>query len=216
VSNHRARHMKLGLALLTVTLIVATGMPAQAQGRMPPIPADKMTPEQQKAAAEFMKTRDTKTLPGPFIALLRSPNFLNLASNMGIWTRQTSLPPRLMEFVVIITSREITQPFEWRGHAASAVRGGLNQDIVAAVADGRRPLRMAEDEEIVYNFTTELLKNKGVSDVTYTRTVSKFGEQGVIDIIGISGYYNLIGLVLNVAHTPGGEGAEPALAPFPR
>ena len=216
MSNQHAGNMKLGLGLLTVALIVATCMPAQAQGRMPPIPAEKMTPEQQRAAAEFMKTRDTKTLPGPFIALLRSPNFLNLASNMGIWTRKTSLPPRLMEFVVIMTCREITNTFEWRGHAANAVKGGLSQEIVNAVADGRRPPRMAEDEDIGYNFTTELLKNKGVSDATYARTVSKFGEEGVIDIIGISGYYNLIGLAMNVAHTPGGEGSEPALAPFPR
>ena len=123
---------------------------------------------------------------------------------------------RLMEFVVIITCREVTNFFEWRGHAASAIKGGLSQEIVAAVADGRRPLRMAEDEDIVYNFTTELLKNKGVSDATYARTVAKFGEEGVIDIIGISGYYNLIGLAMNVAHTPGGEGAEPALVPLPR
>lgn len=216
MTNQHAGSMKFGLSLLTLVLIFGTCMPAQAQGRMPPIPPDKMTPEQQRAAAEFMKTRDAKALPGPFIALLRSPNLLNLASNMGIWTRKTSLPPRLFEFVVIITSRELTQNFEWRGHSASALKGGLSQEIVAAVADGRRPLRMAEDEEIVYDFTTELLKNKGVSDPTYARTVSKFGEEGVIDIIGISGYYNLIGLVLNVAHTPLGEGAEPGLKPFPR
>lgn len=216
MTHQHAGIMKFGLGILTLVLIVGTGTPAQAQGRMPPIPPDKMTPEQRAAAEEFMKTRNSKALPGPFIALLRSPNFINLASNMGIWTRQTSLPPRLFEFVVIITSRELTQNFEWRGHAASALTGGLTRDIVDAVADGRRPLRMAEDEEIVYDFTTELLKNKGVSDATYARTVAKFGERGVIDIIGISGYYNLIGLVLNVAHTPLGEGAEPGLKPFPR
>lgn len=215
MTNHLARTLTLGLGVFA--LLLTLGAAAEAQGRMPPIPPEKMTPEQRAAAAEFMKTRDSKALPGPFIALLRSPNLINLASEMGIWTRQTSLPPRLFEFVVIITSRELSQNFEWRGHAASALKGGLSQDIVAAVADGRRPLRMAEDEEIVYDFTTELLKNKGVSDPTYARTVAKFGERGVIDMIGISGYYNLIGLVLNVAHTPVGEdGAVPSLEPFPR
>lgn len=204
------------MGALTFILLAATAVSAQDQGRMPRIPPEKMTPEQQKAAAEFMETRQTKTLNGPFIALLRSPDLINLASEIGLWTRKTTLPPRLFEFVVLITARDWTQNFEWNGHSAAALKGGLSKDIVQAVADGRRPLRMAEDEAIVYDFTTELLNNRGVSDDTYARALAKFGEQGIIDMTGISGYYTMIAMVLNVARTPLNEGVTPGLRHLPR
>jgi len=217
VSLHRRRMtFGAGAVALALALLVGTSATAQAQARMPRIPPEKMTPEQQKAAAEFMETRETKTINGPFIALLRSPNLINLASEIGLWTRQTSLPPRLFEFVVLITAREWTQNFEWNGHSASALKGGLSQDIVHAVADGRRPLQMAEDETIVYDFTTELLKNRSVSDDTYARALAKFGERGIIDMTGISGYYTMIAMVLNVARTPLNEGVTPGLRHLPR
>jgi 4-carboxymuconolactone decarboxylase len=216
VTHQRSGRMPFRLGILALVLLVGTCLEAQAQGRMPPIPADKLTPEQQKAAAEFMETRRTKTLNGPFVALLRSPNLINLASEIGLWTRQTTLPPRLFEFVVLITARDWTQNFEWNGHSAAALKGGLAQDIVDAIAEGRRPLRMADDETIVYDFTTELLQNRGVSDATYARALSKFGERGIIDMTGISGYYTMIAMVLNVARTPLNEGVTPGLKPFPR
>jgi 4-carboxymuconolactone decarboxylase len=210
------RRMTRAVGALTLVLLTAGAAAAQEQGRMPPIPPEKMTPEQQKAAAEFMDTRQTRTLNGPFIALLRSPDLINLASEIGIWTRKTSLPPRLFEFVVLITARDWTQNFEWNGHSAAALKGGLSQDIVQAVADGRRPMRMAEDETIVYDFTTELLNNRGVSDETYARALAKFGERGIIDMTGISGYYTMIAMVLNVARTPLNEGVTPGLRHLPR
>ncbi len=210
------RRMTCGVGPLALFLLLATAASAQDQGRMPRIPPEKMTPAQQKAAAEFMETRQTKTLNGPFIALLRSPDLINLASDIGLWTRKTTLPPRLFEFVVLITARYWTQNFEWKGHSASALKGGLSKDIVQAVAEGRRPLRMAEDETIVYDFTTELLNNRGVSDDTYARALAKFGEQGIIDMTGISGYYTMIAMVLNVARTPLNEGVTPGLSHLPR
>jgi 4-carboxymuconolactone decarboxylase len=210
------RRMTRAVGALTLVLLTAGAAAAQEQGRMPPIPPEKMTPEQQKAAAEFMETRQTRTLNGPFIALLRSPDLINLASEIGIWTRKTSLPPRLFEFVVLITARDWTQNFEWNGHSAAALKGGLSQDIVQAVADGRRPMRMADDETIVYDFTTELLNNRGVSDETYARALAKFGERGIIDMTGISGYYTMIAMVLNVARTPLNEGVTPGLRHLPR
>jgi 4-carboxymuconolactone decarboxylase len=215
VSQPHARRVPVAPGLLALAVLLATAAAAAAQGRMPPIPRDQMTPEQQKAVAEFMATRQTNTVPGPFIALLRSPELLNMVSDIGVWTRKTSLPPRLFEFVVILTSRDWTQNFEWRGHSASALKGGLSQDIVTAVAEGRRPRQMAEDEEIVYDFTTELLGNRSVSDATYARARATFGERGIIDMTGIAGYYSMIAMVLNVARTPLPEGATPGLKHFP-
>ena len=122
-------------------------MPATAQDRMPPIPAERLTDAQKKAMAEFAAARKAD-VSGPFWPLLRSPEVMNRARAMGDYLRFTSvLPPRLSEFAIIITARQWTQNYEWDVHAPLAQQGGLKPSIIAAVADGRRPAEMAEDEE---------------------------------------------------------------------
>jgi 4-carboxymuconolactone decarboxylase len=190
-------------------------MVAQAQDRMPPISADNMTEAQKKAAAEFTAARGSLT--GPWIVLLRSPEVLNRARGLSDYLRFNSvLPPRLSEFVILITARHWTQQYEWNAHYSLAVKGGLNPEIARAVAEGRRPEHMAEDEAAAYDFCMELHQNRSVSDATYARALKAFGEQGIVDMVGLNGYYTLIAMVLNTARTPLPAGATPALAPFPR
>jgi 4-carboxymuconolactone decarboxylase len=142
---------------------------------------------------------------------------MNRARAMGDYLRFNSvLPPRLSEFAILITARYWTQNYEWDAHNQLALQGGLSPDIIKAIADGRRPDKMAADEEALYTFCDELHRNQSISDATYARAVSTFGEQGVIDIVGISGYYTLLAMVLNTAQTPVPPGHTPALAPFPR
>jgi len=190
-------------------LVVST--PARAQDRMPVIPADKLTDAQKKAIEEFKAARSAD-VSGPFVPLLRSPEVLSRARALSDYLRFRSvLPPRLSEFVILMTARQWTQNYEWNAHEPLARKGGLSADIIKAIAEGRRPAQMAEDEEILYTFCDELAKNHGVSDATYARAVGKFGEQGVIDTIGIAGYYTMIAMVLNTARTPLPGGAKPAL-----
>jgi 4-carboxymuconolactone decarboxylase len=201
---------------LALLLAVAWPMSAEGQDRMPPIPAEKMTEAQTRAAEEFRAARGTG-LSGPFVPLLRSPEVMNRARAMGDYLRFKSvLPPRLSEFAILITARRWSQNYEWDAHYQLALKGGLREDIARAVADGRRPERMAEDEEALYDFCTELHTTQSVSDLTYARTVKVFGEQGVIDAVGISGYYTLLAMVLNTARTPLPGGRTPALSPLPR
>ena len=196
-------------------LILATSMNASAQNRMPPIPADKMTNDQKKALEDFLAARGTPT--GPWVALLRSPDVMTRARALSDYLRFKSvLPPRLSEFVILMTARHWTQQYEWNAHYQLAMTGGLKPDVAKAIAEGRRPEHMAEDEEILYNFRMELHRNQSVSDATYARAVSKFGEQGVIDTVSLTGYYVMISMILNTARTPLPEGVTPALAPFPR
>ena len=196
-------------------LILAASMNANAQNRMPPIPADKMTNDQKKALEDFLAARGTPT--GPWVALLRSPDVMTRARALSDYLRFKSvLPPRLSEFVILMTARQWTQQYEWNAHYQLAMTGGLKPDVGKAIAEGRRPEHMAEDEEILYNFCMELHRNQSVSDVTYARAVSKFGEQGVIDTVSLTGYYVMISMILNTARTPLSEGVTPALAPFPR
>ena len=203
------------LAVFAVLVSLSLCSSAEAQSRMPPIPADKLTEAQKKAAAEFEAARGT--LSGPWAVILRSPDMVNRARGLSDYLRfNSSLPARLSEFVILITAREWTQQYEWNAHHALAMKGGLSPEIAKAVAEGRRPEKMADDEAALYDFCIELHRNRSVSDATYARALAKFGEQGLVDAIGLSGWYTLVAMVLNTARTPLPAGAAPALAPFPR
>jgi 4-carboxymuconolactone decarboxylase len=196
-------------------LVAAMASPSFAQERLPPIPPERMTEAQKKAVEEFRAARNAE-VGGPFAPLLRSPEVMNRARAMGDYLRFKSvLPARLSEFAILITARQWTQNYEWDTHSRIAVQAGLSAQILDALAAGRRPDQMADDEDVLYSFCTELQRNQSVSDATYARAVAKFGEQGVIDMIGISGYYTLLAMVLNTARTPVPAGHPPALAPFP-
>jgi len=197
---------------------IATGpdVMAQSQDRMPPIAADKLTDAQKKAIEEFKAARSAE-VSGPFIPLLRSPEVMSRARAMGDYLRFRSvLPPRLSEFVILLTARQWTQNYEWNAHAALARQAGVSPDVIAAIADGRRPEKMTEDEDILYTFCDELTKTHAVSDGTYARVVGKFGEQGVVDTVGITGYYTLLAMMLNTARTPLPGNAKPQLSPLTR
>ena len=199
-----------------VVLAMGLAVSAVAQDRLPPIPAERLTDAQKTAMAEFAAARKT-TVSGPFWPLLRSPEVMNRARAMGDYLRFASvLPPRLSEFAILITARQWTQNYEWDAHAPLAQQGGLKPAIIAAIADGRRPDGMAEDEDTLYTLCDELHRTQSVSDATYARGVKAFGEQGVIDIVGIQGYYTLLAMVLNTARTPVPQGHTPALRSFPR
>jgi 4-carboxymuconolactone decarboxylase len=200
---------------LVLVLSLAFSLTAFAQERMGPIPADKMTDAQKKAAADHTAARGQLT--GPWQVLLRSPELMGRVRGLSDYVRWNgALSPRLSEFVILITAREWSQPYEWNAHQPLAVKGGLNPEIAKAIAEGRRPHGMAEDEEILYDFATELLQNRSVSDATYARTTAKFGEKAILDTIGLMGHYSLIAMVLNTARTPVPPGGPTRLEPFPR
>ena len=214
--SHGSRKTRTGSLLLILVLAFMPVMSVEAQDRMPPIPEDKMTEAQKKAIEEFKEARGHSRIGGPFVPLLRSPEILSRARAVGDYVRFNSvLPQRLSEFAILITARHWTQQYEWKAHSAIAERAGLDPKIIGAVAQGSRPEQMAEDESIVYDFCMELLQNQSVSDVTYTKAVMSFEEKGVIDTIGIVGYYSLLAMVMNTARTPLPEGVAPPLAPFP-
>jgi 4-carboxymuconolactone decarboxylase len=202
--------------LLIVAMVAGMGASSGAQDRMPPIPADKLTDAQKKAIDEFKSARSAD-ISGPFVPLLRSPEVMSRARAMGDYLRfRSSLPPRLSEFVILLTARRWTQQYEWNAHRPLAIQGGLKAEIVDAVAGGRRPAGMAGDEEAVYALWDEVQRTQGATDATYARAVEKVGEQGVIDALGITGYYTMLAMVMNTARTPLPDGAKPGLAPLPR
>jgi 4-carboxymuconolactone decarboxylase len=187
---------------------------AGCSGRMPEIPPDRQTEAQKKASAEFLAGRGTVVF-GPFVPLLRSPEVMLRAKAMGDYLRyNSSLPPKLNEFAILLTARHWSQRYEWAIHQPLALKAGLSTDAAAAIADGRRPARLDESEQAVYDFVTELLGHQAVSDVTYQAAVRRFGEQGTVDLVGVCGYYTLIAMVLNVARTPLPKNGPPLLDAF--
>src|SRR6476659_2463475 len=136
--------------------MAAIAAPARAQDRMPPIPADKLTDAQRRAIDEFKAARGAE-ISGPFVPLLRSPEVMTRARAMGDYLRyKSALPPRLSEFVILLTARRWTQQYEWNAHQPLALKGGVKADVVDAIAEGRRPEHMAADEEAVYALVEEI------------------------------------------------------------
>jgi 4-carboxymuconolactone decarboxylase len=127
----------------------------------------------------------------------------------------SALDARVSEFLMLIVSRIWTQQFEWAVHYPLVLQAGLAPEVASALGEGRRPQRMADDEKIAYDFAEELLRTHDVSEATYQRTVTRFGERGVIDMIGLLGYFTTVSMVLNVAHTPSSDSKAGELVALP-
>jgi 4-carboxymuconolactone decarboxylase len=188
---------------------------ASAQDRFPPMPADQMTDVQKKVVADIV-AGPRGSFVGPFVPLLRSPELENRLQRVGEYLRfGAAIGRRNTEFVILITARSWSQQFEWGQHAPIAQKEGIKPETIAAISDGRRPSNMTDEEDMLYNFADELLRNKTVSEPTFARVKAKFGDQGVIDLTGLMGYYTTLAMIMNVAQTPGETGV-PRLPAFPR
>ena len=198
------------------SLITLKGMQPIPPDRLPPIAADRLTPAQREAVDAFRIARGT-AISGPFYPLLRSPELMTRTRAMGDYLRfKSALPPRLSEFVILLTAREWTQQYEWNAHYPIAIKAGAKREVLDAIAEGSRPSGMTEEEAILYDFCRELHHDKAVSDATYDRAIKAFGEQGVVDAIGITGYYTMLAMTLNTARTPAPETGSPVLRPNPQ
>ena len=185
-------------ALLGLSACIAASA-AAAQARLPTIPPAAYTPEQKQASVDFEATRKVPVF-GPFEPLMHSPQVMTLARSMGDYLRyKSAIGTTLSELAILVTAREWTQDYEWYVHAPIALKSGIKPAIVDAIADGRRPVGMSEDEELVYDFCIELHRNKRVSDATFAKADKRFGKPGVVDLTAINGYYTLLAMELNMA-----------------
>jgi 4-carboxymuconolactone decarboxylase len=193
--------------------------PNAGTDRLPPIAMEQMNERQRKSAQALIAgPRGPAAIQrGPFVPLLRSPELMDRLQRVGEYLRfDSALPARIGEFVTLIVAREWTQQFEWAAHVPLARKAGVATATIDALAEGRRPDTMAGDEALAYDFCVELLRTRGVCDATWSLGVARFGETGVLDLVGLIGYFITIDMVLNVAHTPGGAPDVAPLAPLPR
>lgn len=214
---------------IVVFVIAATVLAAMAQtpqtpvdpktiqlagDRFKPLKWDEMNPA-QRTMMEHLAQGERRGAGGPFNVLLRSPEMGDLAQQFGASMRfHSSMPRKLNEMAIIITARHWTAQYEWNAHRSAAAQAGLKESIIQDIATGKRPAGMDADETIVYNFATELLNTKQMSDATFKVTKDKFGERGVVDLIGVMGYYQFVSMLLNVDRYPLPAGAKPELLPL--
>jgi 4-carboxymuconolactone decarboxylase len=188
-------------------------MTSHLPDRMPPIPRERMT-DAQRAAADELIAGPRKAVKGPFIPLLRSPELMARLQKVGEYLRfGSALSPRLSEFATLVVARQWTQAFEWGVHVPLAIAAGTDPATIAALREGGRPETMGAEEALVFDFVGELEADRGVSDARYAAAVATLGEQGVLDLLGLVGYFTTISMVLNVARTP--ADAPAGVAPLP-
>ncbi len=191
-------------------LLVAGGTLAAQQTRELSLRGDRFAPltwEQlsadQRVMVNDLLSGTRTTLNGPFNVLLRSPEMGNMAQNLGEYLRfRTSVPLRLNEMAILMTAKWWSSQYEWALHKTAALRAGLNAAVIDDLQAGRRPAGMQADEIAVYNFVSELHDRRRVSDGTFKAARDLLGEKGVVDLIGVLGYYDLVSMVLNVDRYP--------------
>jgi len=189
---------RIAMLILSSIASVAT----RAEQRLPTIPPAQYTEQQKQAAADFEAARKVPVF-GPFEPLMYSPQVMSTARAMGDYLRyKSAIGNKLSELVILITAREWRQAYEWSLHYPIALKAGIRKEVADDIARGGRPGAMSLDEATVFDFTSELLRKKEVSDATFERAKSRLGMKGVVDMTGIIGYYTFLAMQLNVAQYP--------------
>jgi 4-carboxymuconolactone decarboxylase len=199
------------ILLLCAAAALAAQMPPLRGDRFKPLTPEEMTPD-QKALADNILSGPRGSLNGPFNVMLRSPDLGDRLQKVGEYVRfKTSIPPRLNELAILVTARAWTAQYEWYAHRELALKAGVPPAIIEDIAAGKRPGKMQNDEAVVYDFARELIGSKQVSDATFSAAKEKFGERGIVDLVGLIGYYHVVSMLLNVDRYPLPDGEKPPL-----
>ena len=183
-------------------VLIDTMTPDPGPDRLPPIAPEAWT-EAQRREAQAMIAGPRGAVLAPFIPLMRSPELMGHVQRLGEHLRyRSAIGVRLTELAILVTAHEWQQAVEWAIHAPIAEREGVAPEIIASIARGERPAALADDEAAVYDVCIELHRQRSVSDATWATAVARLGEPGVVDLIGINGYYALLAMVMNAARTP--------------
>ena len=181
------------------------------------MPADADMSPAQREAAQALINGPRKGVYGPFLPLLRSPVLLDRVARTGEYLRFDSvLDARVRELVTCAVARHVGNQFEWVMHAPLAVKAGVSAEAIEALRLGARPKQLQSDEEAALDFARELLTTHGTSDPTYAAALKQFGEQGVVELATLIGYFAMVSWVMNVARTPAQASATgPGIDAFP-
>ncbi|MGO9430040.1 carboxymuconolactone decarboxylase family protein [Rhodoblastus sp.] len=178
--------------------------------RLRDLTPEEMTVAQRKVADEAAAGKRGR-IPAPLRAWLYSPELGARAQRLGEFARyDTILGPRLSELAILITARIWTSHYEWYAHKREALKAGLDPDIIAAIAKRESPVLSDGKDQLVYDYVTALQRDHLVSDALHARAVDHLGEQGVVELVGLMGYYTLVAMTLNAFEIglPDGETSD--------
>jgi 4-carboxymuconolactone decarboxylase len=199
----------------TVLLLAGLTAACAEDGPRFPKPAmEQLNPEQQAVAAEVLK-QSSAGLGGPYGMLIKSPELLKRYLLMTDYLRQkTSLPHRLNEMAILLEARLWDAQYEWWAHEPLAKKAGLSDAIIEDLRAGKRPATMQPDEAVVYDVVTEILNKRQLSDDTFARAKQILGEQQVVDLVAVTGFYVMVSAVViagRIEIPNGGAPPMPAL-----
>ena len=180
--------------------------------RVPELRQDTMSGDQRTVAQEIVSGPHGR-LVGPYLAWLQVPELARRARSLSEFIRfRASLPKRLSELAILVTGRHWSAEFEFYAHRILGREAGLDEAVIDAIAERRRPAFGNADEETVYDLCTEMYEKHRVSDRTYARAVAALGLPTVVELVTTIGYYSMVSIVLNAFQVglPPGEAS-----PFP-
>ena len=180
--------------------------------RVPVLKPEEMTDEQKRVDQEIGSTRSGRA-GGPFAIWLRDPALAEQANKFGTYLRtETSLATPLQEIAILVTARHWMAQYAWSVHERRALEAGVHEDVVEAIRDRRRPGFDDPVEEMVYVVCSELFDTYALSDDTHDRAAELLGQQTLIELVAIAGYYSMLALTLNAFDAPTPEGGPPPLS----
>jgi 4-carboxymuconolactone decarboxylase len=186
--------------------------PGRFMNRIAELTPERMTPAQRKVH-DAIVAGPRGAVQGPLNVWLHSPELAARAQELGAFCRyHSSLPKRLSELAILVTGAYWRAGFEWHVHAPEGIKAGLDTAAVEAIRSGGRPSFVKDDEAALYAFASELLQTKRVSEATYRHAEAALGPLGLVDLVGVLGYYALISMTIVAFHVSLPDGAP---EPFP-
>ena len=215
MSRHTISATAAGLGVAVALAIAAPNIKLRGD-RFKPLTYEELNRQQKTMIDHVLAGERRGSTEGPFNVFLRSPELGDAAQQLGAQVRfHNSLPRKLSELAILTTARHWSAQFEWSAHSRTAAQAGIGAPIIEAIANGKRPTGLQPDETAVYNFCQEVLTTKHASDATFQAAIATVGERGVVDLIGVMGYYSMVAMALNVDRYPLADGAKPELKPLP-
>ena len=158
--------------------------------------------EQQRVHDEIAAGKRGR-VAAPHRVWLQSPAFADRAQKLGELLRyDTTLTPVLSELAILVTARQWTAQYEWYAHAREATKAGLNPQIIEAIRLDQQPSFADPKQQVVYDFATMLHRERNVPEALYRTALTALGQRGVVELVGLLGYYSLISMTLNVFEVP--------------
>jgi 4-carboxymuconolactone decarboxylase len=162
------------------------------------LPPEEAMTEAQKAAVAEAVSGIRGRVPAPMVAWLQNPDLASRGQKLGELLRyQTTLEPRLSELAILVCGRHWTSHHEWTAHKREGLKAGMDPEVIAAIAARRVPTLRDAREQAVYGVSTTLLATGRVPKPLYEAGVAALGERGMVELVGILGYYCLVALPLN-------------------